>query len=480
MTFWTAQHLARTTGGRLCGSAPVDGPVGGISIDTRTLRRGEAYLALRGERYDGHDFLDAAEANGASLLIVGRGTGPGRATAVLEVDNTLEALQRMASTYRDHLATSGTRLISVSGSNGKTTCRHLIHGVLSSHLRGTQSPRSFNNHVGVPLTILAAVPGDDFVVAELGTNHPGEIDALGAIARPDAAVITNIGDEHLEFFGTRQAVAAEEAAILKYVVEGGLLVLPTEEDGGPWPAAGGQGRRVVRTGVDLRVADLSAATLRRAARVCLEDGLVFTLPLLGRHNIDNALGAVAVARWMQVPDDRIAAALARVAPMPMRTQVLRFGRDDEAATVIHDAYNANPDSMRRALDLVETDLAVDGQGCCVLIVGDMLELGEAAAAAHRELGRRIAQLASRLRLVVLIGPLTTRYAAEQIRRGAADLRMCHFEAWAQDVPRRIGDMLRGGDIILLKASRGIGLERLLPAVEQRFGACEADPGPVDS
>ena len=327
--------------------------IAGFGIDGRSLRPGEAFVAIRGERFDGHDFLPQAQAAGAALALVERDPGTGHpALPLLSVPSTVAALQALARQHRGVLGAGGCRVISVSGSNGKTTTRHLIYQVLTrAGLAGTQSAKSFNNHLGVPLTLLAGRPGDDFLVCEVDTNHPGEIAALGALVRPDIAVIASIGEEHLEFFGDLAGVLREEAAILGAVTSGGAVLVPAEQHlpiAADWRAAGGHQTdlQIIRLGLD-------PAT----------EGL--RLP--GEHNRLNASAAAGVARLLGIGDAAIAEALSRATAAPMRGEIL-FAGDPARPTLINDAYNANPGSMRAALAMLR-----EHTGRTVAILGDMLE-----------------------------------------------------------------------------------------------------------
>ena len=470
MSFWSSSNLETVTAGRWLHPATGTSVWCGVSIDSRAVQKGQVFVALSGERFNGHDFLDDAAGAGAACLIVDeavdRTTFP---APTLLVQNTVDALNRLAAAYRDDLAAAGTLVISVSGSNGKTTTRHLIHSVLCARHRGTQSPRSFNNRIGVPLTLLAASTEDDFVVVEIGTNHPGEVADLAAVVRPDAAVVTSIGQEHLEFFETLEAVAEEEASVLGYVARNGLAVIPASGPGTGWlqDAAPGEGS-VVRVGRDIRCAQVSPHRVDAPTRVALEDGLAFDLPLPGEHNVQNALAAVAVGRWMKVDERSIAAALGRVSGLPMRTQVVRYGSGPDGVTVINDAYNANPDSVQAAIELLNSELSARDDGGCAVILGDMLELGDAGPPAHDAVAGVLARLGSRLRTVVLVGPLSVG-AADELRRRCPRIEVQTCAKWSDELPARVAALLRPGDLVLIKGSRGIGLERLVPCIEERFG-----------
>lgn len=448
--FWTPASFAEITAGRwLIPPRDPGRPLAGLSIDSRQVAPGAAFVAIRGERYDGHAFLGDAVSGGAALALVEREVAaPDPAVPILQVPSTVLALQALARRYRDLLGASGCRVLSISGSNGKTTTRHLIHQVLShAGLRGTQSPRSFNNQLGVPLTLLAAHPEDRFVACEIGTNHPGELAALADLVRPDLAVVTSIGEEHLEFFGDLAGVAREEMAIFRFVRAGGALVLP---DPGWLP-------------VPFEPPPAPPFSIHRFDLDPLADRL--TLP--GLHNRLNASAAALVARLLGVEEPAIASALASAGAPPMRGEVL-FAADPRRPTVINDAYNANPSSMAAALGALR-----GWEGRRVAVLGDMLELGERAPAAHREVAALALTTAERC---VFIGPLfRAAHPQALLSPGANPGAVAVHEALSTPVLDAIVGSLTVDDVVLLKGSRGMALERLIPAIEGHFGGGNPRP-----
>lgn len=422
--FWRFDNLERITGGEWI-IEPEDyaAAATGLSHDTRTLAPGQVYLAVKGDNHDGHRFVGSALEAGAACAIVSdeAAVGPG---PVLLVDNTVAALQELASAYRDELAKGGCKVIAVCGSNGKTTTRQLIHHVLTRcGLRGTQSPRSFNNHLGVPLTLLAADPDHDFVACEIGTNHPGEIAALGDIAWPDAAIITSIGREHLEFFRTVEGVAQEEASILPFVRPKGYVTLPADA------------AALIAPYYDVQ----EGVVVLPVAPRNLEQDVPEDFSLLGEHNRMNASLVVSLCRWLELRVDAVHDALRCAPAVPGRLQRIEMGRH---VTLIDDSYNANPDSMRAALEVL-----AKSPGRKVAVLGDMLELGEAGPAAHGEIAEYARQVAD---AVILIG----------VGFGAPP--------WSDNTAGQVVQSLGPGDTVLLKASRGTKLERLIPAIRKRF------------
>ncbi|MEE9212820.1 MAG: UDP-N-acetylmuramoyl-tripeptide--D-alanyl-D-alanine ligase [Phycisphaeraceae bacterium] len=459
MSFWTLQHIQQVTAGRRLVEPTDPGTkLTGVSIDSRTIKPGQVFIAIRGERFDGHDFVDKAIDAGAALLIVSneeKASSPkpqASVPPVLLVNDTIAALQQLTCGYRDVLRDAGTRVIAVTGSNGKTTTRHLIHTVLSARFNCTQSPGSFNNHLGVPLTLLAASTDDDFVVAEVGSSHPGELAQLADILRPDVAVITNIGTAHIGNFGSRQAIVAEKGSLLRFVEPRGVAVLPGDA-----------------THTDL----LKPYVDQLPDGACVlwfggdgDDVPTDRLPLLGEHNRTNAQAAVAIGRWMGITDDLIADALEHMPPLCMRLEVRQLGGADRPLTLINDAYNANPDSTRAALATLAQQAPPRADGRRVAILGDMFELGDAGPDAHRAVGSLLAA-EHNVHLAIFIGERSMS-AADALAGTWPPARIRAFPQWTDDLPQEVAQALRPGDIVLLKASRGMALERLIPAIEERF------------
>jgi murE/murF fusion protein len=490
---WTPRSVEQAVAGQwLIEPADQDTDLTWVSIDSRSIGPGEIFIALKGERFDGHDFVKAAIEAGAALVVVDRldcidpsalqgelaGMLPGALPGVLLVDDTLIALQELARAHRRVLGEAGTRVIAMTGSSGKTTTRALIWQVLSATGHGLQSCRSFNNHIGVPLTLLSASPADDFILVEVGTNHPGEVAALADIIRPDAALITNIGTAHIGFFGSRAAIAAEKGTLLRFIRPQGFAVVPADE-----PlldesiAQVPSGVRVLRFTGDPadRAADVACTQieplhlrqpLRFTVRIAGQPRAV-SLPLLGVHNIANAIAAIAVGYGLEVPASQTATALADASGVSMRMEVIKFQSGERRQDVIMDAYNANPDSMKCAIETLATARVdpIPGQNRRrrVAILGDMGELGDAGPDAHRAVGKQLAEHGSAIDLAIFIGNLSM-LAADVLRESWPAQRVVAWPQWDDTLPDQIVDLLKPGDVILLKASRSGALERLLPAM----------------
>lgn len=467
MSFWTPNSIRSACGGRFLARPKKgldDESVTGLSIDSRTIRPGEAFLALEGERFDGHDFLTDAIAAQASMLIISDEArlpvGLPERLCVIRVANTRSTLLRLAAAYRRTF--EGVRIIAVTGSNGKTTVCRLIHAALSTSLQGVVSEKSFNNDIGVPLTILRIRRGDQYLICEVGANDRGEIPALARIIEPDIAVVTSIGRAHLEGFGSVEAIIHEKASLISHLRPGGVGIGPV---GVPLLES------YLRTAPNsitfgrAENADLRPTDIEHIADVDGRPGLQFRmngrdqfqLPLLGEHNAFNALAAIAVARRLGLDHGTIAAGLRRAEGPEMRLTV-RTIRDYR---VVNDAYNANPESADAAISTF-LSVASDARRR-VVVLGDMLELGDDAPALHAELGRRLAEPGA-VDLLVAIGPLAL-HAAERFERTRGGDDLVILDSLEGDRLERVVGMFHPGDAILLKGSRAVRLERIEEALE---------------
>ncbi len=468
MNFWSVENIRALVGGtwiaRPRGAAT---EVDRLSIDSRAIKPGQAFLALKGDRTDGHAYMRQAIDAGAAMAIVDNPgavepglIGPDSKISVLKVEDSAQALIRLATAYRKTL--ESTRVIAVAGSNGKTTTKGLIHTVLSTRLRGSASPKSFNNAIGVPLTILGAKRSDHFLVCEVGTNAPGEIAVLGAIVQPDIAVITSIGREHLELLESLEGVAREEASLVASLTPGGAVIYnadaPLLHDAVQSIIASVPGASGVRFGssedADLRLTRVELNA--EGVSFHLNERNAYTLPLLGRHNAMNAAATIAVARKLGVGEEHIRAGLAACKPADMRLERQRAAGID----FINDAYNANPDSMLAGLDvLVEAGAKATRR---VAILGDMLEQGSGGPDVHREIGQALAKRQA-IDLVVLVGPLMG-FAAERLAKLWPAEKIVMHPKLDDQAAASIAGLLRPGDCVLLKGSRGMALERVLRAL----------------
>ncbi len=435
-----------------CTLAPVT--VTGVSTDSRTCRAGDLFFALRGERFDGHDHLEQAVQRGAVTAVVQLVRRPD-ARPLIYVPDTLKALAALAAFHRRQRSTN---VIAITGSNGKTTTKCMIHHVLGMHLCGRAAPRSFNNAVGVPLTLLAAQPGDDYMVVEIGSNAPGEVASLARMAAPTVGVITSIGDAHLDGLADRMGVATEKASLLEHLRPGGLAVLNadcTEYDAVRRCA---ERCRVVTFGTcetaDVRVTDLTARIDATSFKI---NGMFeVALPYPGRHNALNAAAAFAVCRRLNIDPQQIVAALATFEPPPMRLNVSRLGR----ITLIDDSYNANPTSTLAAIEVLRS--ATGGRR--VFVGGEMLDLGRHSVAMHERTGRHIAEAG--IGLLVAIGEHAPDViaGAHAVRSRLNAIMYADTNTACRDLPNWLTD----SDTVLIKGSRKLGLDRVAASLREAF------------
>jgi UDP-N-acetylmuramoyl-tripeptide--D-alanyl-D-alanine ligase len=442
MSPWSSETVAAALGVR----APSALAFTGISTDTRHLEPGTLFVALKGERFDAHDFLVNAKAQGAGAAVVRRGTPPVDGLAFFEVADTLAALGLLARARR-RLLPPGAPVVAVTGSSGKTTTKEMIRAVLATKYRVHATVGNLNNLVGVPLTILAAPDDTGALVVEAGASVPGEIPLLRDIIEPTIAVITNVGYAHIEGFGSLEGVMREKLAL----VEGSRVAVVGVDP----PELGREARRRTRTVVagTGSLADLrpDAADLDDAGRLQIAwAGYSVTVPVLGFHQIENAILALAVGREAGADPARAVAALAGVRlPGGRGTAIDRGG-----LTIIDDTYNANPASLRSAVKLAHWLAARRGRPLAV-VVGSMLELGAESAKLHATAAREIAGLGPAL--VAAVGEFVP--AFEPLRGMLAGRLITAPDAEA--LAPKLQEALQGNEIVLLKASRGVALERVV-------------------
>jgi UDP-N-acetylmuramoyl-tripeptide--D-alanyl-D-alanine ligase len=429
----------------------------GISTDTRTLKGGELFVALRGETHDAHDYLAQAHKAGARAAVIERlPDGAPHALQYYVVGDTLAALGLLGRARRRQL---GVRVCAVAGSNGKTTTKDLLRAALLPKYRVHATTGNLNNQIGAPLTLLAT-PGDaEVVIAEIGTNTPGELAKLAAIVEPDAAVITGISAEHLEGLGDLDGVLREETSVLPWVPVNGAVVV--SDDPAILPE---RARALCRSTQVAGITDLADPELRGDNVRLDDDGRVsfrwagrdVSLELRGRHNARNALVALGIARAWGVPvDDAIAGVSAMKAPK-MRSEIHRIGE----LVVIADCYNANPASVRAAADLLAS---MPRRGGRVAVLGSMLELGPQSGEIHREVADDVAALG--FDVVVATGEFAAAFGPHRAALGPGlIITEDPLAAW-----QPLADLLKGDELILLKGSRGVALERLLPRLQEKWG-----------
>lgn len=439
-----------------------------VSTDTRELRPGDLFFALRGPNFNGHDFIPVALEKGAVACVADRTFDPPIVVRdrILRVNDTLAALGQFAKFYRDEVIPIGVTVIAVTGSNGKTTTKCMIDHVLRGLFKGRPSPKSFNNAIGVPLTILAVEADDRYVVVEVGTNAPGEIAALSSIVSPNVAVITSIGEAHLEGLGNLESVAKEKASILGFVRPSGFGVVNVDRAEILPQLALYPRTRLITFGVDpasrLRVtrrrADLEGTVFELEGRYELE------LPMPGPHHATNAAATFAVARWFGVSPEQIIDRLKSFSPPEGRTHRFEVG----GVTVVDDAYNANPSSVGAAIETLRTA----GGDRRILVLGDMLELGVNSAEAHERVLR--AAVDAGLEVIVAVGRLCTAAARKLDVPPATKVVTCEGAGEADEI---LDHLVTAGDTVWIKASRGMALDKTVahlrtrpPGVRETVGA----------
>jgi UDP-N-acetylmuramoyl-tripeptide--D-alanyl-D-alanine ligase len=437
VTFWTLDRVAQALGTGPRGSQAL----AAVSTDTRTAGPDDLFVALAGERYDAHDFLDAAIERGCAAFVVSRLPRERFGVPIYHVPDTLTALGSLARYRRRAWAKT---VIAIAGSNGKTSTKDLVRSALGSVLEVHATTGNLNNQIGVPLTLLGVPDSADIAVIEMGTNYPGEIPILRSIAEPDLAIVTSIGEEHLEGFHDLAGVLAEEGSVFDGVPLG--VVPATEPE--LVTLARRKARHVLTAGLD--EGDVRADSWDAGAGTIRFRNVDVTVPLRGAHNLRNAMLALAAADACGVPPERAAVGIAATPAPAMRSAVTPLG--GRGATLINDAYNANPASMRAALDML-AGMGVGRQR--VVVLGTMRELGPNSPALHADTAR--AALAGPFDVVAGIGDLGAALRAVAPTDERVVTANDVDDLWPCLRPR-----LQRDAVILIKASRGVRLERLVP------------------
>ena len=420
----------------------------GVSTDSRTVQPGDCFFAIIGPNFDGHNFLADAFTKGASCAVVSKDVPadkfPGK--IILKVSDTVKAMGDFASWYRKDCSF---KVVAITGSVGKTTTRQIIHHVLIHSFKTFQSPKNFNNFIGLPLTLLAAEPDCKIVIAELGTNHPSEIEYLSRICSPDVALVTTVAPAHLEGFGDLETLTKEKLSISKGLAPAGTLII-----NGDCPdlvaLAKKQRKKFLTFGsnpqCDYLAKNLCSDGLSSDFKI---DGVDIHVPLPGLGNASNALAAWAVCSTLGISARDFADAVETISPVSMRTEILQIG----PLTVINDCYNANPASMKNALDILAT-LAKKEKRRAVFVCGDMAELGNHTERLHIELGQLIAK--SNLGLLLTIGHLAL--LAADTAKNASPLLETHSFTQSAQLCDNLHKLIKDSDIILVKGSRVNKLE----------------------
>ncbi|KQX64728.1 UDP-N-acetylmuramoyl-tripeptide--D-alanyl-D-alanine ligase [Paenibacillus sp. Root444D2] len=440
-------------------SADRDISIMGISTDTRTIRPGSLFVPLIGDHFDGHAYASDAYSKGAAAALwQDDHPHPPEGMPIIRVKDTLTALQQLAKSYRKQLPV---RIIGITGSNGKTTTKDLVAAVLGSTFQVHKTRGNLNNHIGLPLTLLELEETTQFAVVEMGMSGRGEIELLSHLAEPEASIITMIGESHMLQLGSREEIARAKAEIISGMPSGGLFVYNGDEPlveqalaerGLP------EGLRRIRFGsgagndlfpTDIQM-DADGAHFQINSPVYPE----LFIPLLGTHNVINALAAIAIGEAFGVSPEGIAAGLRSLQMTSMRIEKLTAA---SGLTVLNDAYNASPASMRAAIDLTEQ---LSGFGRKFLVLGDMLELGEHEEEFHRGIGRMLSP--ERVDYVFTFGRLG-RYIADEAAQQFPKACVRAFDDKEQ-LAAELGAEVRADDLVLVKGSRGMRLEHVVNAL----------------
>ena len=446
MAILTVEDVINATGGRIVYKNGNSHPFTGVSIDSRTIGDGEMFVALRGVRFDGHDFIYKALERGSGALVNFPPAEHLKGKAIIYVKNTLSALQDIARYVRMR---SNIPVIGITGTNGKTTTKELTASILSTKYRVHKNTGNLNNHIGLPLSLIKLRTDDEAIVLEMGASSPGDIRELCGIAAPDCGVVTNIGPGHLEGFGSLEAVRNTKLELLDTVKK----IVVSADDAFLMQGVSGYQGEVLTFGIENK-ADVFAKDIRIKDRgsdfmLCFGEGncVEVNLNLPGAFNVYNALAAAAVGQIFDTELRDIKTGLESFKGVPMRLEIKElFG-----ATVISDVYNANPASMEEAIK----ELVRMKKGRAIAVLGDMLELGAYAEEAHRKIGEWMSALP--IDVFIGVGPLMAIAHSEFVKTG----RQSFSVSTSEEAGRILTGLCREGDTIVVKGSRGMGMEKVL-------------------
>lgn len=425
----------------------------GVTTDTRRIEAGSLFIALRGERFDGHSFVRQAVDRGAAGVFVSQAYPPEildqiDATTIFTED-TLRAYQRLARAHRKRFTMP---VIAITGSNGKTTTKDLTAAALGTKLCVLKTQANYNNEIGLPLTLLQLEATHQAAVVEMGMRGSGQIQALAEIALPTIGVVTNVGETHIELLGSVEHIARAKRELVEAISAEGTVILNADD---PYVAAmRGRARgKVLTFGCDMEC-DVRASAVRAAAFethfICRFGGREadFTLPIVGKHNVYNALAAIAVGTELGLTLEEMRAGIGNFSASGMRLALMALG----GYMVLNDAYNASPMSMTAAIDT----LAEVAQARRIAVLGDMLELGDFAVEAHERIGALLAQ--KQIDAVVTVGDMARHISSTAAAHGVKQTVHCTDHA---EAGKTLGALLEHGDTILIKGSRGMQMEKVI-------------------
>lgn len=462
------EDVISATGGKLIAGGG-DCVFRGISTDSRTVQRGTLFIPLRGEKYDGHDFIEQALESGAAGYLTEKGLAGGddqraRSIPAIFVHDTLKALGDIAHFWRRKMPA---RVVAITGSCGKTTTKEMVASITSLSKRIIKAEGSFNNFVGLPLTILRLAEVHDVAILEMGTNKRGEIRRLTEIARPDIGVVTTIGIAHLQGLESIDVIREEKCDLYRYMDKKGTAVINNDDENIPrsgeensWPE-----KRILfgmKTNADVKAEDIVYVENNRVRFTLIIEGKEhrITLSTVGMHNVYNALAAAAVSHALGIEFPLICRGLTEFRPVSGRMEVHRL---TNGSFIIDDTYNANPVSVREALCTLR---ALKGRHRSIIIMGDMLELGDQEEALHEEIGGLMAD--TEVGTLYLRGRLSHATAAGAMKRGMSKDNIFFFDE-PEEILAHVKDIMNKGDWILVKGSRKSKMEDVVRCIVDSFG-----------
>jgi UDP-N-acetylmuramoyl-tripeptide--D-alanyl-D-alanine ligase len=421
----------------------------GVSTDSRTVKPRDCFFAIAGENFDGHDYIADVFAKGAVCAVVQKSIDEEKFSGkcIIKVDDTIEALGDLARQYRKR---AGYKVVAITGSVGKTTTRQITHHVLSQHFKTHQSPKSFNNNIGLPLTLLNAPKGTEIVIAELGTNHPGEIAYLTHIAVPDIAVVTNVHPAHLEGFGSLEAIAKEKMSISEGLSQDGVMIVNSDFKMLTDYCKERQIKFISFWESESSNSRVENIHIKGLTSSFMLDGVKIELSMPGPGNVENALAAWTICKMFGISAKDFAQAVKTVSGPVMRAEMIQIG----TLTVLNDCYNANPASMKNALQIL-ANLDESKKRRLVFICGDMAELGAQSANLHIRLGEEIAK--ANVDLLLTVGKLSKMAAQTAQANSKKNLQIKCFED-TLSACNKLHEFVKDYDIILVKGSRTAKLE----------------------
>jgi len=449
---FTVEDILKSTNSRLVNGSANE-VFSGVSTDSRTINAGDLFLALEGDNFDGHNFLNDCITKGAKGAVVRKGKAyrvPG--FCFIEAPDTLKALGDIASSHRTRF---NIPVIGVTGSNGKTTTKDMIAHILGAKYRVLKNQGTFNNHIGVPLTMLKLAPEHEACVLEMGTNHPGEIARLADFARPDIGVITNIGPSHLEFFKDLETVSQAKAEIFHNFTNDRLAIWNADDAmlSGLYQSLNCKKKTFGTVdGCDYQATHIEY--FEGGWRFALNGNKLIKIKLLGRHNIYNALAAIAVSDALGVEYDDMFTALMNFSAPSMRMEILEAG----GITIINDSYNSNPQSMDSAINVLS---GFNASGRKILVSGDMLELGGLSGYFHQQIGLNVAN--SAIDIFIAAGRMSKEAVDSAIAAGMNKDSVYYCDD-SKTAGKLLLDIAHSGDVVLIKGSRAMKMETVCSTI----------------